>query len=613
MKCQISHNKIFYSVVSLIIALLLSGLAWSADQAVPDQDPGDHSSLCTSDGSIRDDELADYVCSNIPKDKDGKPKVKDVKIMANSCYGGGLLDDFQRIFGPGGACAGVPWVAGSASSADEPSYGPSDAVVDLPAHKGKNLGDDWSQALAGSKTIKGATGAIRDNTSDNVKSDLERARDNDDSGPRILGLENPVIGTGNGGDKINWTSPDNKTKHAAVVFGGKQTNKRHHNNIKNVTDALKGVWKNETKVITPIDGGTKEELKLAIKAACSILDENTQLVLYFNDHGNCEFDFDEWYDWYCPYRVDVENPLDVNFPLHEGWVEGLTAMAIQPTDEPMPTLDLTLVDPIDSNDWSIWLNETEIPWPESGIIPAGDYQLPVDYTAIRTGENHLSISTTNPTAVMILNGLQLHSGPINEIEVEVEYEIGTIDDFESYTDNWELGEAIWQTWIDGLVDPNNGGSQVGYYEPPFAEQEIVHSGDKSMPFFYINIELTTESSAYRTFEPPMDWSDYDTLSMWIYGDPNNTGSNFFIQVNGMRGYQNVDLSEAEWQQVKFDLNSLDTNMESEAKWQQVTFDLNSLDTNMEMVASLSLGIDENYVYGNIFIDDIELSQTEAAE
>jgi len=71
----------------------------------------------------------------------------------------------------------------------------------------------------------------------------------------------------------------------------------------------------------------------------------------------------------------------------------------------------------------------------------------------------------------------------------------TVDDFESYTDDYEAGQAIWQAWIDGLEDPQNGDSQVGYGEAPFAERTIVHSGRQSMPLAYDNAASTPRPSA----------------------------------------------------------------------------------------------------------------------
>jgi hypothetical protein len=210
-------------------------------------------------------------------------------------------------------------------------------------------------------------------------------------------------------------------------------------------------------------------------------------------------------------------------------------------------------------------NEVEVLWLDSDTqtwnTPHGN--LDVNYS-----DGHIAIET---------NTLGIYAAFRLEESV-------VIDDFESYTDNVELGEAVWQTWTDGREDPNNG-SQVGYDEPPIMETEIVYSGSRSMPFFYNNIEDVTESVASRTFEPATDWSDYDTLSMWIYGDPNNTGGYFFIQVNeGVRVYDIVDLSEPSWQEVEVDLNSLDTNLET--------------------VTSLSIGVDGNDTSGIIYIGGI---------
>jgi len=79
-----------------------------------------------------------------------------------------------------------------------------------------------------------------------------------------------------------------------------------------------------------------------------------------------------------------------------------------------------------------------------------------------------------------------------------------VDDFESYTDDIEAGETIWQTWLDGLT--NNTGSVVGYFEAPFAERTIVHGGVQSMPLDYNNVNSPYYSEAERTFDPVQDWT-----------------------------------------------------------------------------------------------------------
>jgi hypothetical protein len=71
-------------------------------------------------------------------------------------------------------------------------------------------------------------------------------------------------------------------------------------------------------------------------------------------------------------------------------------------------------------------------------------------------------------------------------------EYALVDGFESYTDDIDAGEAIFDTWLDGWV--NNTGSTVGYINAPFAEKRIVHSGRQSMPLQYDN---TSSPSSMR--------------------------------------------------------------------------------------------------------------------
>src|SRR4030067_14872 len=40
-----------------------------------------------------------------------------------------------------------------------------------------------------------------------------------------------------------------------------------------------------------------------------------------------------------------------------------------------------------------------------------------------------------------------------------------VEDFEDYTNNDAAGEAVWETWIDGVGTTTNA-SQVGYLMPP---------------------------------------------------------------------------------------------------------------------------------------------------
>ena len=96
-----------------------------------------------------------------------------------------------------------------------------------------------------------------------------------------------------------------------------------------------------------------------------------------------------------------------------------------------------------------------------------------------------------------------------------------VDDFEDYNDS--SPDIIYETWLDGWENEANG-SIVGYAEAPAAEQDIVHGGDQSMPFFYNNNMKYSE--AERTLSgQEKDWTrdDVETLSLWFKGYPAYVG------------------------------------------------------------------------------------------
>jgi hypothetical protein len=93
--------------------------------------------------------------------------------------------------------------------------------------------------------------------------------------------------------------------------------------------------------------------------------------------------------------------------------------------------------------------------------------------------------------------------------------------FESYNDldPYEFGSnRIFETWIDGWGDPNNG-SLVGFVEPPFVGRTIAHTGKQSMSFLYDNSGLACYSEATMTLTDPRDWTEegVGVLSLW-FGD-----------------------------------------------------------------------------------------------
>ncbi|MHC4203717.1 MAG: PA14 domain-containing protein, partial [Planctomycetota bacterium] len=95
-----------------------------------------------------------------------------------------------------------------------------------------------------------------------------------------------------------------------------------------------------------------------------------------------------------------------------------------------------------------------------------------------------------------------------------------IEDFESYTEDFEAGEAIYQTWIDGYETPNENGAVVGNGDSP--EYDLVNFGAQSMPLHYYNTEAKL-SEATRTFDPVQDWTQVqdqpaEKLQLWIRGN-----------------------------------------------------------------------------------------------
>ena len=165
-----------------------------------------------------------------------------------------------------------------------------------------------------------------------------------------------------------------------------------------------------------------------------------------------------------------------------------------------------------------------------------DLYLSSDRTAVEDGTAFIATLDEN---TYDLGTLDLHLGrtyywKVNEVnDAEVPglwegrvwsfsvVESFVVDDFEGYTDDMEAGEAIFQTWIDGVE--NGSGSYVGYevsVNGTFGETTIVYSGDQAMPISYNNALAPFYSDAERTFASPQDWAQghADTLTLHYRGE-----------------------------------------------------------------------------------------------
>lgn len=378
------------------------------------EDVGWHSTIVTANGPVRDDELAEYVAGKI---NENGGQVKDVKLIFNNCFGGGFLDDFARVFGPGGTAAGTRWVGVAAATATEQAWCYRDEWADSgdPETAAKNLGSKYTSGLAGPESGKqqSTPGSMRDGTSNNVKDDFTAAAGMDEAGPNWENAEHPQIAWGNGGENITWHSPGED--HRAVFFGGNMDHPAYENDFENMTDSLLDLWGPDGGSIGYVRNGTREDLFGAIDAACTGIDGNTQLILYFTDHGDRDFDFAEWWqDQYGepPPWYPVPGMWESEFNLDDAWMDTMSGMLSDPGDTPAPRLDLVLLGPIFGDGWRITMNGLVAPL-SPGLLE-GPVSVPLEWQSMHAGPNLLRIETLrSPGGMpMILGKVQLSSGPV---------------------------------------------------------------------------------------------------------------------------------------------------------------------------------------------------------
>jgi len=169
----------------------------------------------------------------------------------------------------------------------------------------------------------------------------------------------------------------------------------------------------------------------------------------------------------------------------------------------------------------------------------------------------------------------------------------TIDDFESYNDLNEDepdSNRIYLAWIDGFDNPTTNGSIVGYANPPFAEQTIVHSGRQSMPFSYDN--AVGKSEATLTLTSNRDWTvnGVNTLTIWFRGASGNAAESLYVALDGGTPVTNDDPDAA-----------------TRTSWTEWNIDLQVFGVNLANVNSITLGLSSvTGGTGMMYFDDIRL-------
>jgi len=175
-----------------------------------------------------------------------------------------------------------------------------------------------------------------------------------------------------------------------------------------------------------------------------------------------------------------------------------------------------------------------------------------------------------------------------------------IDDFESYNDLNEDepgSNRIYLAWVDGFNNPAINGSVVGYADPPFTEQTIVHSGNQSMPLEYDNAVGKSEATSVLTSNRDWTVKGVNKLVIWYRGNASNAPETMYVVLNGSAGVDNDNPNAAQ-----------------AADWTEWNIDLTRFadqGVNLANVNSITIGFGNrsNPVAGGsgmVFFDDIRL-------
>jgi len=242
--------------------------------------------------------------------------------------------------------------------------------------------------------------------------------------------------------------------------------------------------------------------------------------------------------------------------------------------------------------------ETDLSWRPGREATSHKVAIGTDSAAVAGGAGAVAVTGHVYTPADLLLGTQ-YSWKVDEVGASGEYagdvwsfttqQFNIVDDFESYKDSLEAQNTIWHTWIDGLTDAANGGSQVGYDQAPFAERTVIRGGVQAMPLTYDN-SSSAASEAKRAFDPAQNWTAHGakTLSVHFAGTIGNTGK-LYVKINNAKVAYNgadADLARPGWQAWNIDLTKV---------------------SGAASVRSLTIGVEGSGAKGKLYIDDIRLS------
>ena len=186
-----------------------------------------------------------------------------------------------------------------------------------------------------------------------------------------------------------------------------------------------------------------------------------------------------------------------------------------------------------------------------------------------------------------------------------------VDDFESYGDDMDADNAIFQTWVDGI--DNGTGSYVGYEianNGTFGETTIVNSGGQSMPLDYNNVISPYYSETSRTWAAPQNFTagGANTLVLYVRGNSGNAAESLYVGLEdtGMRVHVEVHP---------------DASVAIARKWMRWAIPLSVFSdagVNVAAIKTMYMGLGDRSApilggAGLMFIDDIRLIIAEQGE
>ncbi|MDH7600480.1 MAG: discoidin domain-containing protein, partial [Sedimentisphaerales bacterium] len=220
---------------------------------------------------------------------------------------------------------------------------------------------------------------------------------------------------------------------------------------------------------------------------------------------------------------------------------------------------------------------------------------PVELATASYRPGNLLLGQTYYWKVVEVNAAEAIScwaGPVWRFTTQAFY---LVDGFETYTDDKQAHQAIWQTWVDGYGTQTNG-SQVGHSTPPYAERNIVHRGWQAMPFYYNNSNAPL-SEATRTFTPAQDWTSGGAryLALYLRGSQANTVGRLYVRINDALVTYDGDPSDL-----------------TKPFWILWSIDLSKINTDLRDVRTMTIGMD-NSGSGTLYVDDIRLYRIQPAQ